>query len=360
MTVSNSSPSSRSQSSKTVSSQPRHRIAINGYGRIGRCILRALFETGLQHEFDVVAINELADCKTIGHLTKYDSTHGRFPGDVNVDNDLLTIDEQQIQILHHETIDDLPWAELNIDLVLECTGAFSDRATAQRHIDQGAKRVLFSQPGQSDVDATIVYGVNEDILSSEQTIVSNASCTTNCSIPVIQTLHQRFGVESGVITTLHSAMNDQPVIDAYHHTDLRKTRSIMNSMIPVDTGLARGIERFLPELSGRFEAQAMRVPTANVSAIDLTLVLQQDVDVATINQTLKHAAGNHFHGVLGYTEELLASCDFNHDARSGVVDAGQTRVAGKRLVKLLVWFDNEWGYANRMLDVSRHWLKQSH
>ncbi len=359
MTVSTSSPSSSAQPSNNTSPQSRQRIAINGYGRIGRCILRALFETELQNEFDVVAINELADYKTIGHLTKYDSTHGRFPGEVRVDNDVLTIDAQQIQILHHEAIGDLPWADLNIDLVLECTGAFSDRATAQRHIDQGAKRVLFSQPGESDVDATIVYGVNENILGSEQTIVSNASCTTNCSIPVIQTLHQQFGIESGVITTLHSAMNDQPVIDAYHHTDLRKTRSIMNSMIPVDTGLARGIERFLPELSGRFEAQAMRVPTANVSAIDLTLVLKQDVDTDTINQTLKHAAEHHFHGVLGYTEELLASCDFNHDARSGIVDAGQTRVAGKRLVKVLVWFDNEWGYANRMLDVSRCWLEAS-
>lgn len=345
----------------TDSSQPTHssrlRIAINGYGRIGRCILRALFEAGLQHQFEVVVINELADCKTIGHLTKYDSTHGRFPGDVHVDNDRLTIDGHQIKILHHQAIDQLPWAELDIDLVLECTGAFSDRATAQRHIDQGAKRVLFSQPGESDVDATIVYGINENILSTKHTIVSNASCTTNCSIPVIQTLHQRFGIESGVITTLHSAMNDQPVIDAYHHTDLRKTRSIMNSMIPVDTGLARGIERFLPELSGCFEAQAMRVPTANVSAIDLSVVVKRDVDVDTINQALQHAAANHFHGVLGYTEELLASCDFNHDARSGVVDAGQTRVAGKRLVKVLVWFDNEWGYANRMLDVSRHWLE---
>jgi D-erythrose 4-phosphate dehydrogenase len=336
-------------------SPSRLRIAINGYGRIGRCILRALFEAGLQQQLEVVAINELADCKTIGHLTKYDSTHGRFPGHVSVQDDQLNIDEQQIQILHQPDIGDLPWAELNIDIVLECTGAFSDRATAQQHIDQGAKRVLFSQPGESDVDATIVYGVNEELLSAEHTIVSNASCTTNCSIPVIQTLDQQLGVDSGVITTLHSAMNDQPVIDAYHHTDLRKTRSIINSMIPVDTGLARGIERFLPRLAGRFEAQAMRVPTANVSAIDLTVVVQQDVDVTTINAILKEAAQTQFHGVLGYTEELLASCDFNHDARSGIVDAGQTRVAGKRLVKILLWFDNEWGYANRMLDVVCAW-----
>lgn len=333
------------------------RLAINGYGRIGRCVLRALFEAGLQDRLQIVAINELADCKTIAHLTKYDSTHGRFPGAVSVANDRLHIDGHSIQVLHCKRITDLPWAELGVDLVFECTGAFSDRATAQLHIDQGAKRVLFSQPAEPDVDATIVYGVNEHELSREHTIVSNASCTTNCSIPVIKALHAAFGVESGVITTLHSAMNDQPVIDAYHHTDLRKTRSAINSMIPVDTGLARGIERFLPELAGRFEAQAMRVPTANVSAIDLTVLVQRDVTVAEVNAMLQQVAGSEFHGVLGYTEELLASCDFNHDVRSGVVDAGQTRVANKRLVKVLTWFDNEWGYANRMLDVACAWQK---
>ncbi|NHO68348.1 type I glyceraldehyde-3-phosphate dehydrogenase [Aestuariicella hydrocarbonica] len=333
------------------------RLAINGYGRIGRCVLRALFEAGLQDQLQVVAINELADCKTIAHLTKYDSTHGRFPGAVSVADDCLHIDDHAIQVLHCEHLTDLPWAALGVDLVLECTGAFSDRATAQRHIDQGARRVLFSQPGQPDVDATIVYGVNEQTLSASHTIVSNASCTTNCSIPVIKALHDAFGVDSGVITTLHSAMNDQPVIDAYHHTDLRKTRSAINSMIPVDTGLAQGIERLLPELAGRFEAQAMRVPIANVSAIDLSVVVQQDVSVEAVNSMLRQTAATAFHGVLGYTEELLASCDFNHDSRSGIVDAGQTRVAGKRLVKVLTWFDNEWGYANRMLDVVLAWQK---
>jgi D-erythrose 4-phosphate dehydrogenase len=336
------------------------RLAINGYGRIGRCVLRALFEAGLHDRLQIVAINELADCKTIAHLTKYDSTHGRFPGAVSLSDDCLHIDGHSIQVLHCKRITDLPWAALGVDLVLECTGAFSDRATAQLHIDQGAKRVLFSQPAEADVDATIVYGVNEQDLTCAHTIVSNASCTTNCSIPVIQALHEAFGVESGVITTLHSAMNDQPVIDAYHHTDLRKTRSAINSIIPVDTGLARGIERFLPELAGRFEAQAMRVPTANVSAIDLTVLVQRDVTVAEVNAMLKRVAGTHFHGVLGYTEELLASCDFNHDAHSGVVDAGQTRVANKRLVKVLTWFDNEWGYANRMLDVVCAWQAVLH
>lgn len=333
------------------------RLAINGYGRIGRCVLRALFEAGLQGQLQVVAINELADCKTIGHLTKYDSTHGRFPGEVSVGEDQLSINDHKIRILHCENPEDLPWKELEIDLVLECSGAFSDRHSAQKHIDQGAKRVLFSQPAQADVDATVVYGVNQHQLTGSDKIVSNASCTTNCSVPVIKALHDAFGIESGVITTLHSAMNDQPVIDAYHHTDLRKTRSAINSMIPVDTELARGIERLLPELLGRIEAQAMRIPTANVSAIDLSVVIQKDVTIEEVNRILKHAADNRFNGVLGYTEELLASCDFNHDKRSGVVDAGQTRVASKRLAKVLIWFDNEWGYANRMLDVALAWQR---
>ncbi len=335
------------------------RIAINGYGRIGRCVLRALYESGACDKFQVVAINELADCKTIGHLTKYDSTHGRFPGEVNIKDDLLTINSNRIHVLHQECIEDLPWADLNIDLVLECTGTFSDRATAQKHIDSGAKRVLFSQPAQTDVDATIVYGFNESTLTGRETIVSNASCTTNCSVPVISALHDVFNVDSGVITTIHSAMNDQPVIDAYHHTDLRKTRSVFQSIIPIDTGLAQGIDRLLPELAGRFEAQAMRVPTMNVSAIDMSLVVSDEVNVERVNDVLEKAANSRFNGVLGYTDELLASCDFNHDIRSGIIDSGQTRVAGKHLIKVLIWFDNEWGYANRMLDVASTWVQKT-
>jgi len=334
------------------------RVAINGYGRIGRGVLRALYESGARQQLQVVAINELADCKTIAHLTKYDSTHGRFPGEVSVSDDCLTINGDSIQVLHIEAIDELPWGELNIDLVLECTGTFSDRETAQKHIDSGGRRVLFSQPAQSDVDATIVYGVNHQSLTGQETIISSASCTTNCSVPVIKVLDDAFGLESGVITTIHSAMNDQPVIDAYHHTDLRKTRSAFQSIIPVDTGLARGIERLLPNLTGKFEAQAMRVPTTNVSVIDLSLVVVSDVDAVQVNQTLKDAADQQFNGVLGYTEEPLASCDFNHDERSGIVDASQTRVAGKRHIKVLTWFDNEWGYANRMVDVAVAWGKK--
>ena len=331
------------------------RIAINGFGRIGRSVLRALYESDLYSELQVVAVNELADCKTVGHLLRYDSTHGRFCGDVTMADDLLTVNGDQIRVFHHDNIDDLPWGEVDIDVVLECTGSFDDRATAERHLAQGARRVLFSQPARPEMDATVVYGINEELLNADSTIVSGASCTTNCVVPVIKALHDAVGVEYGVITTIHSAMNDQPLIDAYHHTDLRKTRSAVQSIIPIETGLARGIDRVLPELAGRFEAQAMRVPTINVSAIDLSVQLTGDADADGVNQILRMAADNRFKGVLGYTEEPLASCDFNHDSRSGIVDAGQTRVSGKRLAKILIWFDNEWGYANRLLDVLRYW-----
>lgn len=335
------------------------RAAINGYGRIGRSVLRALYESGARDEIQVVAINEPADCKTIAHLTKYDSTHGRFPGSVAVEDDLLTINGDPISVFHSEDILALPWRELAVDVVLECSGAFTDRDTAEQHLTAGASKVLFSQPAEPSVDATVVLGVNEHRLTGQETIISNASCSTNCVIPVIDALHRAFGVEGGVITTIHSAMNDQPVIDAYHHTDLRKTRAAMQSIIPVDTGLARGIDRLLPELSGRFEAQAMRVPTLNVSAIDLSILLQVDVDAGTVNQVLQEVAENRLAGILGYTEEPLASCDFNHDPRSGIVDAGQTRVSQRRLVKVLVWFDNEWGYANRMVELVKHWVPMS-
>ena len=331
------------------------RLAINGYGRIGRSVLRALYESDARNMVKVVAINELADGKTIGHLTRYDSTHGRFPGTVDVADDQLTINGDSITIFHSEQISQLPWGELGIDVVLECSGAFADRATAQQHIDSGAKRVLFSQPAESNVDATIVYGINQHILTGDETIISSASCSTNCVVPVIKVLNDHFGVDGGVITTIHSAMNDQPVIDAYHHTDLRKTRAATQSIIPVDTGLALGIDRLLPELTGRFQAQAMRVPTVNVSVIDLSVMLNTNVDTAAVNAVLSEAAEGFLDGVLGYTEEPLASCDFNHDPRSGIVDASQTRVSQQKLVKVLIWFDNEWGYANRMLDTLLHW-----
>ena len=331
------------------------RLAINGYGRIGRSVLRALYEGPLRSELQVVAVNELADARTVLHLTRYDSTHGRFAGTLVGDENQLWVNDDPITLLRQPLIEELPWADLGVDVVLECTGAFSDRATAQLHLRQGAGKVLFSQPAEADVDATVVYGVNHRELQAQQQIASNASCTTNAIVPVIKALHEAVGIESGTITTIHSAMNDQPVLDAYHHTDLRKTRAASQSIIPVDTGLARGVERVLPEMAGRFTAQALRVPTLNVSALDLTILTRSDTDVAAVNRALHDAAQTGFDGVLGYTEELLASCDFNHDARSSIVDASQTRVSGKRLVKVLTWFDNEWAYANRMLDVTRYW-----
>jgi len=331
------------------------RLAINGYGRIGRSVLRALYESRHRDNLQVVAVNELADARTVLHLSKYDSTHGRFPADISGDEHSLMVDGQRIELLRQADLDALPWRELGVDLVLECTGAFSDRDSVQGHLDCGARRVLFSQPAQADVDATVVFGVNHHTLAADQTIVSNASCTTNGIVPVIKALHDAIGIEYGTITTIHSAMNDQPVLDAYHHTDLRKTRAASQSIIPVDTALAKGVERILPEMAERFSAQALRVPTLNVSSMDLTIQASTDVDVAAVNRVLAEAAAERFDGVLGYTEEPLASCDFNHEHRSSIVDASQTRVSGTRLVKVLTWFDNEWGYANRMLDVANYW-----
>lgn len=331
------------------------RLAINGYGRIGRSILRALQESPLQSHMQVVAINELADARTVLHLTRYDSTHGRFPGELDGDEKQLVVNGESIALLRNAEIGSLPWHEFDIDVVLECTGAFTDRSTAEQHLTQGAGRVLFSQPAQADVDATIVYGVNHEALQASHRIVSAGSCTTNGIVPVIKALSDAVGIDSGTITTIHSAMNDQPVLDAYHHTDLRKTRAASHSIIPVDTGLARGVERVLPSMKGRFSAQALRVPTLNVSAMDLTVQTSMDTNTQAVNRALHDAAQSGFLGVLGYTEEPLASCDFNHDNHSSIIDASQTRVSGTRLVKVLTWFDNEWAYANRMLDVANHW-----
>jgi D-erythrose 4-phosphate dehydrogenase len=333
----------------------RVRAAINGYGRIGRCLLRAAQERALGERLEIVAINEIADLPTMVYLTRYDTTHGRFPGMVETRADGIVIDGRAIAVTHNDMVEALDWKALGVELVFECTGSFSSRARAARHLERGARRVLFSQPADADVDATVVFGINHETLERRHTVASAAACSTNCIVPVIDVLDRAFGVECGVITTIHSAMNDQPVLDAYHHTDLRKTRAALQSMIPVDTGLAAGIGRVLPRLAGRFEAQAMRVPTLNVSAIDLSVVLARDCGVAEINATLRAAAGGALDGILGYTEEPLASCDFIHDPRSGVVDASQTRVSGTRLAKVLTWFDNEWGYANRMLDVALYW-----
>lgn len=335
-----------------------YKIAINGYGRIGRSVLRALYESHHYRNLEVVAINELAEAKTIAHLTKYDTTHGRFSGDVELCGNDFFVNNNYIKLTHERQMDCLPWADLGVDVVMECSGAFSEREIAEHHLKSGAKRVLFSHPAEEDVDATIVYGVNEETLSPTHTVISNASCTTNCSIPILKVLNDALGIESGIITTIHSTMNDQPVIDAYHHHDLRRTRCAGQSIIPVDTELARGIDRILPELCGRFQAVSMRVPIINVSALDITMVLGRETNVNEVNQILKLATKGRLEGILGYTEEPLASCDFNHDARSSVVDGTQTRVSGKNLVKILAWFDNEWAFANRMLDTTAAWMKK--
>jgi len=333
----------------------RLRLAINGFGRIGRCVLRALHESQYRDRFEIVAINEPGDARTMAHLLRYDSTHGRFDGDIGLDDETLRVNGDVITLTHHESLDDVRWD--NIDIVLECSGQYVARADGAKHLARGAKRVLFSNPADPDIKA-IVFGVNDETLSADDTIVSTASCTSNGIIPVIDVLDKALGIECGVLTTLHSMMNDQPVIDAYHHTDLRKTRSASDSMIPVDTGLAAGIGRVLPALAGKFEAQALRVPTTNVSAMDLSVVLHQDTTRKDVNAILREASRlPPLAGILGYTEEPLASCDFNHDPRSGIVDASQTRVSGQRLAKVLVWFDNEWAYANRMLDVADRWLR---
>ncbi|OMH39558.1 type I glyceraldehyde-3-phosphate dehydrogenase [Motiliproteus sp. MSK22-1] len=333
------------------------RIAINGYGRIGQSVLRALYSDSKYSDLKIVAINELADIKTIAYLTRYDTTHGRFPLQVEHEDSCLLIGDDRIRLLNEEDPRRLPWSELEIDLVLECSGTFSDRATAQLHLQSGAKRLLFSQPASSDVDATIVYGVNQHLLRADHRIVSNASCTTNCVVPVLKLLNKSFGIESGVTTTIHSAMNDQPVIDSYHHTNLRLTRSALQSIIPVDTGLDKGIDRLLPELQGRFQCLHFRVPTINVSVMDLSIQVRQAVKVEDINELFCQAAEDgQLKGLLGYTEEPHASTDFNTDPRSGIVDGTQTRVSHEKLIKMVCWFDNEWGFANRMMDVAHMWL----
>jgi D-erythrose 4-phosphate dehydrogenase len=332
------------------------KIAINGYGRIGQSVLRALYTGRFNSMLEVVAINELADIDTLTYLTRYDTTHGRFPMSVRQDGNNLYIANDCIRVLRCSDPHELPWRELGVDLLFECSGSFNDRGTAQKHLDAGAKKILISHPANKDMDATIVYGVNEYLLKPDLKIVSNASCTTNCIVPVINLLERNFGIDHGLITTIHSAMNDQPVIDSYHNTNLRLTRSALHSIIPVDTGLARGIERIMPDMTGKFECLHMRVPTINVSLMDLSVSVKTDTDSEQINRIMHEASKGELCDLLGYTREPLASVDFNTDPHSGIVDGTQTRVSGKRLVKIVCWFDNEWGFANRMLDVGSNWL----
>nr|WP_317402778.1 erythrose-4-phosphate dehydrogenase [Plesiomonas shigelloides] len=327
------------------------RVAINGFGRIGRSVLRALYESGKREQMQVVAINELAAPEGIAHLLQYDSTHGRFSRSVCIDGETLDVDGDTIQLLHIRELEQLPWAKLQVDVVLDCTGKFGSRADGEAHLRAGAGKVLFSHPADTDIDATVIYGVNHQLLKASDRIVSNGSCTTNCIVPIIKVLDETFGIDSGTVTTIHSAMHDQPVIDAYH-SDLRRTRAAGQSIIPVDTKLARGIGRIFPKFSDRFEAIAVRVPTINVTAMDLSVTLSTDVKVCNVNHALAQAAQGVLRGIVDYTEAPLVSIDFNHDSHSAIVDGTQTRVSGTRLVKTLVWCDNEWGFANRMLDTT--------
>ena len=335
------------------------RLAINGYGRIGRCFLRALLESPAAHRLQVVAINEPAKLDSMAYLTRFDSTHGRFPGTVEVEDDALLINGQPIAVSHARTPEGVDWRALGIDLLVEASGCYGRRENLAKFIEAGCPRLLLSHPGFSgdDVDATIVAGINQQTLTGAELLVSAASCTTNAIVPLLDLLDREVGVEQALLTTLHSAMNDQPLIDGYHHDDLRRTRSAMQSIIPVSTGLARGIERLLPQLAGKVQAKAIRVPTLNVSAIDLTISTQRPVSAHSINALLADAARGPLKRLIAYSEAAHASIDFNHDPHSAIVDGSQTRTAGTHLVNLFVWFDNEWGFANRMLEVADHWSR---
>lgn len=327
------------------------KVAINGFGRIGRSVLRALYQRGLQNQIQIVAINEPADLDSISYMLRYDSTYGRFDGSVEISNECLMINGDKIIVSHHENIEHLDWQALDVDLVLECSGSFKDRNSAQQHLKQGAKKILISHPAQDDVDATVIYGLNHQDLTADDKIISNGSCSTNCLLPVLKILDDAYGIEAGTTTTIHSAMNDQPVIDAYH-SDLRRTRAAVQSIIPVDTALPAGIARIMPQLENKIESLHVRVPTLNVSALDVTLQLKSKVSVEQVNKLLSEQAEKNYSKVLGISNEPHASVDFNQDAHSGVIDATQTKVSGDQLLKLFIWFDNEWAFANRMLDVA--------
>ncbi|MDA8256072.1 MAG: erythrose-4-phosphate dehydrogenase [Betaproteobacteria bacterium] len=333
------------------------RIAINGYGRIGRCFLRALQESPLRAEVSVVAINEPADIESMAYLTRFDSTHGRFPGSVAVRGRQLQIDDQAIAVSHARTPDGVDWRALGIDLLVEASGQYASRRELAGFLHAGCPRVLLSHPGYSaeDVDRTIVFGSNHETLTGNEKIVSAASCTTNAIVPVLAMLDAAFGIEHAMLTTLHSVMNDQPPIDGYHHADPRRTRSAMQSIVPVATGLAKGVVRLLPQLAHRVEAKSIRVPVTNVSAIDLVATLARATTVAGINQQLRAAVDAGFPGQLAHTEEAHASVDFNHNPHSAIIDLSQTHMSGPQLANVLIWFDNEWGFANRMLELAAFW-----
>jgi glyceraldehyde 3-phosphate dehydrogenase len=332
-------------------------VGINGYGRIGRNVLRALYESGRTGEIQVVAINDLGDAATNAHLTRYDTAHGKFPGTVAVEGDSMVVNGDRIKVLAQRDPSKLPWGELGVDFVLECTGLFTSKAKAAAHIAGGAKKVVISAPGGDDVDATVVYGVNHDVLRASHTVISNASCTTNCLAPVAKVLHEHIGIVGGLMTTIHAYTNDQVLTDVYH-SDLRRARSATMSMIPTKTGAAAAVGLVLPALKGKFDGFAVRVPTINVSLVDLTFTAARATTVAEIDGLMKAAAASGpLAGVLAYTDAPLVSIDYNHDAHSSTYDATMTKVTGGTLVKVCAWYDNEWGFSNRMLDTTLAWSK---
>ncbi|HQR19860.1 MAG TPA: type I glyceraldehyde-3-phosphate dehydrogenase [Burkholderiaceae bacterium] len=326
------------------------KVAINGYGRIGRNVLRAHYEGGRKHDIQIVAINDLGDPKTNAHLTKYDTAHGTFPGSVSVDGDAMVVNGDRIKVLANRNPAELPWGALGVDVVLECTGFFTTKEKASAHLKGGAKKVVISAPGGKDVDATVVFGVNHGVLKAAHTVISNASCTTNCLAPLVKPLHEKIGLVSGLMTTVHAYTNDQVLTDVYHE-DLRRARAAAHNMIPTKTGAAAAVGLALPELNGKLDGYAIRVPTINVSIVDLSFIAARDTTVDEVNSIMKAAAVGELAGVLGYNTDPLVSSDFNHDARSSVFDATLTKVAG-RLVKVSSWYDNEWGFSNRMLDTT--------
>ena len=326
------------------------KVAINGYGRIGRNILRALYESGMRDQIQVVAINSLGDVNVHSHLTKYDTTHGRFNGEVEVKGGDLVVNGDLIKITEIRNPAQLPWKDLGVDVVYECTGLFASKEKAQAHIDAGAKKVIISAPGGKDVDATIVYGVNHGVLKASDTVISNASCTTNCLAPVAKVLHENVGIEHGLMTTIHAYTNDQVLNDVYH-PDLHRARAAAQNMIPTKTGAAAAVGLVLPELNSKLDGMAMRVPTLNVSVVDLTFVAGRETSVDEINKLIKTASDGELNGVLGYNDEPLVSSDFNHNPNSSIFEAPQTKVIGN-LVKIMSWYDNEWGFSNRMLNTT--------
>lgn len=327
------------------------KIAINGYGRIGRQVLRAIYEYKLNNEYQVVAINDLGDTKTNAHLTRYDTAHGKFNADVSIDGDYLVVNGDRIRVFAIRNPADLPWADLGVDVVHECTGLFRTKEKAGAHLKAGAKKVIISAPGGKDVDATVVYGVNHNVLKASDTVISNASCTTNCLAPAIKPLHEKLGLEKGLMTTIHAYTNDQVLTDVYH-SDLRRARSATQNMIPTKTGAAAAVGLVLPELNGKLDGFAMRVPTINVSVVDLTFLAGRETSADEVNAIVKEAAEGELKGVLNYNVEPLVSMDFNHDPASSTFDSTQTRVIGN-LVKILAWYDNEWGFSCRMLDTTK-------